>query len=80
MRQSGGLDFAVSNGTLRGFDGGSLTMNGGFVLNLRDGSTIDLRNAVLRVRAGDPNVLDVVSPDGKVWFFSDRIMKFRSES
>jgi len=74
VRQSGGLDFAVSNGTLRGFDGGSLTMNGGFVLNLRDGSTIDLRNAVLRVRAGDPNVLDVVSPDGKVWFFSDRIM------
>jgi len=74
VRQSGGLDFAVSNGTLRGFNGGSLTMDGGFVLNLRDGSTIDLRNAVLRTRAGDPEVLDVVGADGKVWFFSDRIM------
>jgi hypothetical protein len=74
VRQAGGLDFAVTNGTLRSFSGGSLTMDGGFVLKLRDGSTIDLRNAVLRVRATDPNVLDVVSADGKVWFFSDRIM------
>ena len=74
LRQSGGLQFSVHNAALQQFNGGSLQMRGGYVLHLRDGSSIDLRNATLRVRANDPQILDLVSSDGKVWFFSDRIM------
>jgi hypothetical protein len=74
MRQSGGLDFSVRNGSLQTFTGGSLQMQGGYVLRLADGSRIDLRDLTLRVRSDNPRVLDVVSSDGKVWFFSDRIM------
>ncbi len=74
MRQSGGLDFAVKNGSLENFTGGSLQMQGGYVLHLADGSKIDLRDLTLRVRSDNPRVLDVVSGDGKVWFFSDRVM------
>ncbi|MGA9340889.1 MAG: hypothetical protein WBV61_00970, partial [Rhodanobacteraceae bacterium] len=74
LRQSGGLDFTVRNDSLVGFSGGALTARGGYVLTLRDGSTIDLRNVTLRVRQNDPKVLDVVSADGHAWFFSDRVM------
>jgi hypothetical protein len=74
LRQSGGLQFNVRNGSLEGFTGGSLQMRGGYVLTLRDGTSIDLRNLTLRVRAADPKILDVVSGDGKVWLYSDRLM------
>jgi hypothetical protein len=74
MREASGLDFAVKNGSLQNFTGGSLQMRGGYVLHLADGTRIDLRDLTLRVRSDNPRVLDVVSSDGKVWFFSDRIM------
>ena len=74
LREAGGLEFSVKNAALQKFNGGSLQMRGGYVLKLHDGSSIDLRNLTMRVRASDPNVLDVVSSDGKVWFYSDRIM------
>ncbi len=74
LRESNGLQFAVRNGELKGFDAGSLQMRGGYVLGLPDGSHIDLRNLSIRVRTGDPKVLDLVSADGKAWFFSDRVM------
>ncbi len=74
LREAGGLEFSVRNAALQKFNGGSLRMSGGYVLGLRDGSTIDLRDATLRVRDGNPNILDLVSSDGKVWFFTDRIM------
>jgi hypothetical protein len=74
MRETGGLDFTVRNGALDNFSGGSVVMQGGYVLNLRDGTKIDLRNLTLRVRADNPRILDVVSGDGKVWFYSDRVM------
>jgi hypothetical protein len=74
MREASGLEFAVKNGSLQSFTGGSLQMRGGYTLRLADGTHIDLRDLTLRVRADDPRVLDVVSSDGKVWFFSDRIM------
>jgi hypothetical protein len=74
LRESGGLEFSVRNATLQQFDGGSLQMRGGYVLRLKDGSQVDLRDFTLRVRPDDPKILDVVSSDGKVWFFTDRIM------
>ena len=74
LRQSGGLQFNVFNGALEKFTGGSLQMRGGYVLQLRDGSTIDMRDMSLRVRTKDTQVLDIVSGDGKVWFYTDRLM------
>ncbi|MBO9662914.1 hypothetical protein [Dokdonella sp.] len=74
LRQTGGLEFSVRNATLQRFEGGSLQMRGGYVLRLADGSRIDLRDLSMRVRASDPNILDVVSGDGKVWFYTDRVM------
>src|SRR5262249_54866610 len=62
------------NGGLRSFTGGSLQMRGGYVLTLRDGSSIDLRDLALRVRPGNSNILDLVGSDGKVWFYCDRVM------
>jgi len=74
LRESAGLQFTVSNAALRKFTGGSVQMRGGFVLNLRDGSRIDLRDLTLRARADGSNILDIVSGDGKVWMYSDSLM------
>jgi hypothetical protein len=74
VRESAGLQFTVSNSALRQFTGGSVQMRGGFVLNLRDGSNIDLRDLTLRARTDGSNILDVVSGDGKVWLYSDSLM------
>jgi hypothetical protein len=74
LRESAGLEFHVANASLKQFTGGSLQMRGGYVLRLPDGDRIDLRNLTLRVRASDPKILDIVSGDGKAWFYSDRVM------
>ena len=74
VRQTGGLTFTVKNGSMQQFTGGSLTMRGGYVLRLADGSSIDLRDLSLRIRSNDSKVLDIVSGDGKTWFYSDRVM------
>jgi hypothetical protein len=74
VRETGGLEFTVANGSLRNFSGGSLAVRGGYSLRLRDGSSIDLRNLTLRVRENDPRVLDVIGGDGKAWFYTDRVM------
>ena len=74
LRQNAGLEFTVNNASLRNFTGGSLQMRGGFVLKLRDGSSIDLRDLTLRARTDGSNILDLVSGDGKAWFYSDSLM------
>jgi len=74
VRQAGGLEFSVRNGSMQQFNGGSLQMRGGYVLRLADGSSIDMRDMTLRVRSNDPKILDAVSSDGKVWFYTDRVM------
>ena len=74
VRESGGLEFGVRNGSMTQFNGGSLQMRGGYTLRLADGSRIDLRDLSFRVRSDDSRILDVVSGDGKVWFYSDRVM------
>ena len=74
LRDSGGLRFIVRNGALQRFSDGSLQMRGGYQLRLRDGSRIDLRELTLRVRSGDPGIIDLVGADGRAWFYTDRIM------
>src|SRR6476646_10176380 len=74
VREAGGLTFTVKNGSMEQFTAGTLQMRGGYVLKLSDGSSIDLRDLSLRVRSDNPKVLDAVSGDGKVWFYSDRVM------
>src|SRR4051812_10000836 len=74
VREAGGLTFTVKNGSMEQFTGGALQMRGGYVLKLADGSSIDLRDLSFRVRSNDPKVLDVVSGDGKAWFYTDRVM------
>lgn len=74
LRQNAGLQFTVNNASLRNFTGGSLQMRGGFVLKLRDGSAVDLRDLTLRARTDGSNILDLVSSDGKAWFYSDSLM------
>src|ERR1700752_513510 len=61
VRESGGLEFGVRNGSMTQFNGGSLQMRGGYTMRLADGSSIDLRDLSLRVRSNDTLVLDVVS-------------------
>jgi hypothetical protein len=74
LRESGSIEFRVSRGSFAGFAGGSLQTRGGYNLNLADGSTISLVDFRLRPNASDPLLLDVVSGDGKVWFYVDKLM------
>ena len=74
LRESGSLQFRAERGSFTGFLGGSLQSRGGYVLELTDGSTIPLVDFRLRPNAKDPMVLDVVSGDGEVWFYIDKLM------
>ncbi len=73
VRRSGSLDFDVRNGNLRSFLGGSLQATGGYVIDLRSGR-IDLTDFKLVPRRGSATILDVVSADGRAWFYVDRLM------
>lgn len=74
LRQSGSIEFKASRGSFDGFLGGSLQLRGGYELSLQDGSVISLVDFRLRPNAADPMRLDVVSGDGKVWFYVDKLM------
>jgi hypothetical protein len=74
VRESGGLQFSVVNNALQAITGGSVQMRGGYTLALRDGSTLDMSNMTLRPRSSDARSLDIVTSDGKVWFYSDHVM------
>lgn len=74
LRESGSLQFRAERGSFVGFLGGSLQSRGGYNLTLKDGSTIALVDFRLRPNAKDPMQLDVVSGDGKVWFYIDKLM------
>lgn len=74
LRQNGSLDFNVRNGSLSDFVGGLLQARGGYVLDTPSGR-IDLTDFRLVPRVGSATpVLDVVSADGKAWFYVDRLM------
>jgi hypothetical protein len=74
LRESGSIEFKASRGSFDGFLGGSLQTRGGYQLDLADGSTIPLVDFRLRPSASNPMQLDVVSGDGKVWFYVDNLM------
>ncbi|MCB1738893.1 MAG: hypothetical protein KDK91_00865 [Gammaproteobacteria bacterium] len=74
MRQSGSIEFTASRGSFAGFLGGSLQVRGGYVLTLADGSTIPMLDFRLRPSATDSKQLDVISGDGKAWFYVDKLM------
>jgi len=77
LKQDGGLQIRVADLDFVGFQGGQLQANGGYLLKATGGlfpHDIDLRNFTLRPRKDNAFQLDVVSADGKAWFYIDRIM------
>jgi hypothetical protein len=74
LRQSGSIEFKARRGSFDGFLGGSLQLRGGYTLTLQDGSKISLVDLRLRPSADNSMQLDVVSGDGKVWFYVDKLM------
>jgi hypothetical protein len=74
LRESGSIEFRASRGSFDGFLGGSLQSRGGYTLALADGSSIPLLDFRLRPNVDNPMWLDVVSGDGKVWFYVDKLM------
>ncbi len=73
LGRTGSLEFDVRNGNLRSFIGGSLQARGGHVIDSASGR-IDLSNFRLVPRRGGTPILDLVSADGKAWFYIDRLM------
>ena len=74
VSQAGTLEFDVRNNNLAAFRGGSLQARGGYLIDTPAGR-IDLTNFRLVPRVGsDKPILDLVSSDGKAWFYIDRLM------
>lgn len=74
LREAAGLEIKVEKSyDFVGFAGGRLQSRGGFVVE-GAGLSIDLRNLVLRPNASNAFQIDVVSADGEVWFYIDRLM------
>ncbi len=73
LRPTGSLMFDVRNGNLRSFIGGSLQARGGYVIDSPAGR-IDLTDFRIIPRRGDAPILDIVSADGKAWFYVHRLM------
>ncbi len=74
LRESGSIEFRASRGSFDGFLGGSLQSRGGYLLRVNDGSSIALVDFRLRPNKTNPMWLDVVSGDGKAWFYVDKLM------
>ena len=75
MRRLGSIQFRTSGHQFDGFTGGALQVEGGYRLYLpRNAGVLDLTDFRLQPNPKDPLYLDVVSQDGKVWFYIDRMM------
>lgn len=74
VRRSGALEFSLDRNHFGGFSRGSLQAQGGYVIDLRKGGRIDLTGFRLVARADNSFLLDLVSADGKAWFYIDRLM------
>ncbi len=77
LQPTSSLDFEVRRGGVRAFVGGELRSAGGHVLE-HAGGRIDLSAFRLVPRAGqkagEAPVLDLVSADGRAWFYVDHLM------
>ena len=73
LSRAGSLNFDVRNGNLQRFVGGSLQARGGEGIDSPAGR-IDLTDFRLIPRVGEAAILDLVSSDGKAWFYIDRLM------
>lgn len=73
LQPAGSLEFDVRHGNLYDFVGGSLQARGGYVIESRAGR-IDLTDFRLVPRRGEARILDLVSADGRAWFYVDRLM------
>ena len=74
IREGSSIQFRAELGSFAGFLGGSLQSRGGYSLALQDGGSIPLVDFRLRPDAGNAMQLEVVSGDGKVWFYIDKLM------
>lgn len=75
MRRSGSIQFRTEHHQFDGFSGGALQVEGGYRIRLpRNGGELDLTNFRFQPSPLDPMFLDVVSQDGKAWFYIDRLM------
>ena len=78
-RRAGPNPASVSNGNLRGFIGGGLQAAGGHIIDTPSGR-IDMTDFRLiprlsaKATGSEAPVLDIVSTDGKAWFYVDRLM------
>lgn len=72
----GTVQFDVENGYLRAFGAGTIRANGGYVLALPDGGSIDLANfrVVARPSGDKTPALDIVDAQGRAWFHVDKVM------
>ncbi len=73
LRETVGLQFTVKDGNFTGLHGGSLSVQGGYDMRSAD-LTVALRDFSLRPRHSGGAELDLVSGDGKVWFYIDKLM------
>ncbi len=75
IRRAGSIGFRTLGAQFDGFTGGTLQVDGGYVLTLpKDAGRIDLTHLRLRANPDNPMILDVVSQDDVAWFYIDRLM------
>jgi len=74
IREGSSIQFRAESGSFVGFLNGSLQSRGGYNLSLQEGGSIPLVDFRLRPDPGNAMRLDVVSGDGKVWFYIDKLM------
>jgi hypothetical protein len=69
-----GLHFSASKGSLDGFTGGLLRVEGGFDVRLPDGDSISYDGFHLRANRANPLRFDLVGSDGQSWFYVNHLM------
>jgi hypothetical protein len=69
-----GLHFSASKGSLEGFTGGLLRVEGGFGVQLPDGESISYDGFHLRANRANPLRFDLVGSDGQSWFYVNHLM------
>ncbi len=69
-----GLQFNAPEGGFDRFTGGALGLAGGFALSLPGGERLGYKQGLLRYNAATPTRLELVSDDGRAWFYVNHLM------